>query len=79
MEQFSLPSLTVGTTGKYCTNCTAIVDTGTSLLAGPTAEIAELQKQIGGAPITSGEVNTLADEFIYKAEGKITTLLKVII
>lgn len=47
----------VGNQLSLCkTSCQAIVDTGTSLMVGPAAEIRALQKAIGALPLLMGEV-----------------------
>ncbi len=48
-------SITVLNT-DYCKKCNAIVDTGTSLLAGPTFLVNEINKAIGAVEIVAGEV-----------------------
>jgi phytepsin len=56
--QFSMDALAVAST-VYCTNCKAIADTGTSLLAGPSAIVAQIQAQIGATGIFTGECDQL--------------------
>nr|KAI8761061.1 lysosomal aspartic protease-like [Biomphalaria glabrata] len=53
--EFRMDGLSVAST-TYCNGgCKAIADTGTSLLGGPTAEIAKLNAQIGATKFIGGE------------------------
>ena len=61
--QFKMDSLNiVDGDGKFCVGgCQAIADTGTSLLAGPTQEIKELNAKIGATPAISGAVRHICN------------------
>jgi len=60
--QFVVDSVAVSST-VYCTNCNAIADAGTSLLAGPTALVAKIQQQIGATGIFTGECDQLIEQY----------------
>jgi len=61
---FEMDSLNVGGTGDLCSGgCKAIADTGTSLLAGPTAQVAEIAKAVGAFGVLSEECQAIVTNY----------------
>jgi len=60
--EFSMDALAVGGT-TYCTKCKAIADSGTSLLAGPSAIITQIQQQIGATGVFTGECDQIIEQY----------------
>ncbi|XP_072905568.1 cathepsin D [Hemitrygon akajei] len=61
--QIQMDEIVIGNVLTLCKGgCSAIVDTGTSLLTGPKTEIERLQKAIGAVPITQGEYKVDCDK-----------------
>ncbi|TYJ20939.1 hypothetical protein E1A91_A08G031100v1 [Gossypium mustelinum] len=63
--QFDMGDVLIGdqTTGLCASGCSAIVDSGTSLLTGPTAVIAQVNHAIGATGVVSQECKTVVSEY----------------
>lgn len=60
---FSTCSIKIQGRVAFCSHgCEAIVDSGTSLITGPSSQIRRLQEYIGASPSRSGEVITVQPE-----------------
>jgi len=73
--EFPVDSIGVGGV-TYCRACKAVADSGTSLLAGPTAIVKQINEQIGATGIFTGEcdmlIDTYGDEIIQWLESGVT-------
>ncbi|XP_078174283.1 cyprosin-like [Carex rostrata] len=63
--QFDMGDILVGkqSTGFCANGCAAIADSGTSLIAGPTSVIAEINQQIGAAGVLSEQCKAVAAQY----------------
>ncbi|KAJ4794389.1 Aspartic protease family protein [Rhynchospora pubera] len=63
--QFEMGDILVGgnSTGFCANGCAAIADSGTSLIAGPTSVIAEINQQIGAAGVLSQQCKAVAAQY----------------
>jgi phytepsin len=59
--EFVADSISIGSK-NYCKNCKAIADTGTSLIAGPTSIITQINKDIGATGVFAGECQQIVDQ-----------------
>ncbi|CAM8979709.1 unnamed protein product [Rhodiola kirilowii] len=64
MDDFVIGSQSTGYTSNFCeTGCAAIVDSGTSLLTGPTAVITEVNHAIGAKGVVSMECKEVVSQY----------------
>lgn len=70
--QIKMDGLNVGTTAACTGGCQAIVDSGTSLLAGPTKEVTKINLAIGATPIVGGEYMVSCDRLPHMPNVEIT-------
>jgi phytepsin len=61
--RFQLDSFGLQGSGPICTKCSAIADTGTSLIAGPSDVVKQLNAQIGAVGVFTGECDMLIEQY----------------
>lgn len=70
--EFQVDSISINGGSTYCSECRAIADTGTSLLAGPTAVVQQINAAIGATGVFTGE----CQQFINSYAGQIISALQ---
>jgi phytepsin len=61
--RFQLDSFGLQGSSVICTKCSAIADTGTSLIAGPSDVVKQLNAQIGAVGVFTGECDMLIEQY----------------
>ena len=62
--EFKMDGIKIGTDDSHCKGgCKAIADSGTSLLAGPTAAVAAINKAIGAVGVITGECDQAVQQY----------------
>eukprot|EP00892_Ulva_mutabilis_P007609 jgi/Ulvmu1/521/UM001_0529.1 len=63
--EFEMDGMSLSPSTSACKNgCKAIADTGTSLLAGPSLDVAIINQAIGAEPVMVAECKALVDQFL---------------
>lgn len=70
--QIKMDGMKVGTTTVCSGGCQAIVDSGTSLMTGPTDEITKINQAIGATPIVGGEYMVACDRLPHMPNIEVT-------
>jgi len=73
--QFNVDSATLGTDLNFCDGgCPAIADTGTSLIAGPTKEVAKINKALGASDAIAVECKQYLGNYLPDLIAKVRNL-----